>query len=70
MTVADRLTSQHTPRAKVKLMCSSRSSIADGTVAGLFAGLSLEGTGLVERGETNAAFYGTRVPASDLLACV
>ena len=35
---------------------------------GLYAGVSLEGTGLVERVETNAAFYGTRIPAADLLS--
>jgi len=35
---------------------------------GLFAGVSLEGTGLFERVETNTAFYGTKIPAADLLA--
>ncbi|CAD6570440.1 MAG: hypothetical protein CYPHOPRED_003940 [Cyphobasidiales sp. Tagirdzhanova-0007] len=35
---------------------------------GLFAGVSLEGTALVERAETNTAFYGTKIPAQDLLA--
>lgn len=35
---------------------------------GLYAGVSLEGTALLERVETNAAFYGTKIPAKDLLA--
>lgn len=35
--------------------------------AGLFAGLSLEGTVLVERKEANAHFYGQPIPALDLL---
>lgn len=35
---------------------------------GLYAGVSLEGTGLIERSETNAAFYGAKIPAKDLLA--
>lgn len=34
---------------------------------GLFAGLSLEGTVLIERKDTNAAFYGQPIPAFDLL---
>lgn len=35
---------------------------------GLYAGVSLEGTALIERSETNAAFYGAKIPAKDLLA--
>lgn len=34
---------------------------------GLFAGISLEGTVLVERKETNKEFYGQPIPAADLL---
>lgn len=34
---------------------------------GLYAGVSLEGTALVERKNTNANFYGQRVPATDIL---
>lgn len=34
---------------------------------GLFAGLSLEGTVLIERSDTNCEFYGSRVPAKDIL---
>ncbi len=34
---------------------------------GLFAGISLEGTVLVERKETNKDFYGQPIPAVDLL---
>lgn len=35
---------------------------------GLFAGLSLEGTVIVERRNTNREFYGQAIPAKDLLA--
>ncbi|KAE8209946.1 hypothetical protein CF327_g6123 [Tilletia walkeri] len=35
---------------------------------GLFAGVSLEGTVLVERKNTNAEFYGQAIPAFDLLS--
>jgi len=34
---------------------------------GLFAGVSLEGTVLIERKETNREFYGSAVPARDIL---
>lgn len=34
---------------------------------GLFAGVSLEGTMLIERKDANAAFYGQPIPAIDLL---
>lgn len=34
---------------------------------GLFAGVSLEGTAIMERKDTNAAFYGTSIPARDIL---
>lgn len=34
---------------------------------GLFAGVSLEGTVLIERKDANAAFYGTPVPAKEIL---
>lgn len=30
--------------------------------------MSLEGTGLLERADANAAFYGQRVPAIDILS--
>lgn len=35
--------------------------------AGLFAGLSLEGTVLIERKDANKDFYGSPVPARDIL---
>lgn len=34
---------------------------------GLFAGLSLEGTVLIERRDANRDFYGSPVPATDIL---
>jgi len=34
---------------------------------GLFAGVSLEGTALIERKDANSAFYGVPIPAIDLL---
>ena len=34
---------------------------------GLFAGLSLEGTALIERRDANRDFYGSPVPATDIL---
>jgi len=34
---------------------------------GLFAGLSLEGTALIERKDTNKDFYGSAIPARDIL---
>ncbi|GAA99443.1 uncharacterized protein L969DRAFT_86697 [Mixia osmundae IAM 14324] len=34
---------------------------------GLFAGVSLEGTALVERKDANEAFYGQKIPVADLL---
>lgn len=34
---------------------------------GLFAGLSLEGTALIERKDANSEFYGSPVPARDIL---
>ena len=36
--------------------------------AGLFAGLSLEGTVLVERKDANRDFYGSPIPARDILS--
>ena len=38
------------------------------THAGLFAGLSLEGTVLIERKDANRDFYGSAVPARDILS--
>lgn len=35
--------------------------------AGLFAGVSLEGTALIERKDANKEFYGSAVPARDIL---
>jgi lipid-binding SYLF domain-containing protein len=35
---------------------------------GLFAGLSLEGTALIERKEANKEFYGSAIPARDILS--
>ncbi|GAA5852474.1 hypothetical protein JCM9279_003461 [Rhodotorula babjevae] len=35
---------------------------------GLFAGVSLEGTALIERKDANEAFYGQAIPAVDLLS--
>jgi len=37
-------------------------------IVGLFAGLSLEGTVLVERKDANRDFYGSPVPARDILS--
>jgi lipid-binding SYLF domain-containing protein len=37
------------------------------TYTGLFAGLSLEGTVLIERKDANKEFYGSPVPARDIL---
>lgn len=37
---------------------------------GLFAGLALDGTILVERKDANRDFYGTSVSATDILSCV
>ena len=34
---------------------------------GLFAGLSLEGTVLIERKDANKEFYGSAIPARDIL---
>ena len=34
---------------------------------GLFAGLSLEGTALIERKDANRDFYGSSIPARDIL---
>ncbi|TIB82891.1 DUF500-domain-containing protein [Wallemia mellicola] len=34
---------------------------------GLFAGVSLEGTAIMERKDTNSQFYGTSIPAKDIL---
>ena len=39
-----------------------------GTCTGLFAGLSLEGTVLIERKDANKDFYGSAVPARDILS--
>lgn len=36
-------------------------------ILGLFAGLSLEGTVLIERKDANKDFYGSPVPARDIL---
>jgi len=36
-------------------------------ITGLFAGLSLEGTVLIERKDANRDFYGSPVPAKDIL---
>jgi SH3 domain-containing YSC84-like protein 1 len=36
-------------------------------MAGLFAGVSLEGTALIERKDANREFYGSPVPARDIL---
>lgn len=36
-------------------------------VSGLFAGLSLEGTALIERKDANRDFYGSSIPAKDIL---
>jgi len=37
---------------------------------GLYAGVSLEGTALVERKDANAEFYGSKIPAESLLSGV
>jgi SH3 domain-containing YSC84-like protein 1 len=36
-------------------------------MTGLFAGVSLEGTALIERKDANREFYGSSVPAKDIL---
>jgi SH3 domain-containing YSC84-like protein 1 len=36
-------------------------------MTGLFAGVSLEGTALIERKDANREFYGSPVPARDIL---
>ena len=36
-------------------------------IIGLFAGLSLEGTVLIERKDANRDFYGSSIPARDIL---
>lgn len=36
-------------------------------ITGLFAGVSLEGTVLIERKDANRDFYGSPVPAKDIL---
>jgi hypothetical protein len=36
-------------------------------IVGLFAGLSLEGTALIERKDANKDFYGSAIPARDIL---
>jgi len=36
-------------------------------LVGLFAGLSLEGTALIERKDANKDFYGSAIPARDIL---
>lgn len=42
------------------------STLSNGLL-GLFAGISLEGTALVERKDANKEFYGSPVPARDIL---
>lgn len=37
------------------------------SITGLFAGVSLEGTALIERKDANRDFYGSPVPARDIL---
>jgi hypothetical protein len=37
-------------------------------MTGLFAGVSLEGTALIERKDANRDFYGSPVPAKDILS--
>jgi len=41
---------------------------ADSMLSGLFAGLSLEGTALIERKDANRDFYGSPVSARDILS--
>ena len=40
---------------------------ADHTPSGLFAGLALDGTILVERKDANREFYGSNISATDIL---
>lgn len=40
---------------------------ADVSKLGLFAGLSLDGTGFIERKDANRDFYGSPIPARDIL---
>ncbi len=37
-------------------------------IIGLFAGVSLEGTVLIERKDANREFYGSPIPAKDILS--
>ena len=45
----------------------SSSSLTTFDSLGLFAGLSLEGTVLIERKDANKDFYGSNIPARDIL---
>jgi lipid-binding SYLF domain-containing protein len=50
-------------------ICSDSQKIAESLLClGLFAGISLEGTALIERKDANREFYGSPVPARDILS--
>lgn len=49
------------PRLSMSVVSDLRAHV------GLFAGLSLEGTAIVERKDANHDFYGSFVPAKDIL---
>lgn len=52
-------------RSKGESWTSTQQSEADS--AGLFAGLTLDGTILVERKDANRDFYGSAISATDIL---
>ena len=57
----------HTPSPKVRVLPSRDIRLLMTLRPGLFAGLSLEGTVLIERKDANRDFYGSPVPARDIL---
>ena len=59
----------HTPSQKVRIQVYQIPYLLliSDPILGLFAGLSLEGTVLIERKDANREFYGSPVPARDIL---
>lgn len=51
----------------LKVCCYLADNQRSNSVVGLFAGVSLEGTALIERKDANRDFYGSMVPAKDIL---
>lgn len=56
--------------SRSKGQCSFKSSKDPDVVTGLFAGLTLDGTILVERKDANKAFYGSTISSTDILTSV